>query len=445
MTVEERLQEAGRRRADAPLASPNPREFVRARTRRRWAGGLAVAALPLVVLVAFVVGSASDDESDRDVLVEPVDTTAAQPDATTTSQPDTEPTVETHAGAWAPLEGDPLLTQETAYAFGADERQVLLVLPQSGGGAVSVLVIDSAQMTSRRASDSGLVWRAFPLVGWTGSELIVAGGSNGPGITEVGAAYDPATDTWRPISAPEGFEFGISDNQIWGPGVWTGEELVSVHSGLAYRPSTDSWRTVERPPRSTANRAATAGLVDRVFVWGGCEDEAVPQCDETGAAPIGDGALFSSGSGEWRELPESPLAAGPAMAAALPDGESLLVLASRGVPEATAAIFNVATWEWETVDAPPLGPPSSDSAITTRGDGVYVSYANNHPPAAAGPREDIEPNVAVFDSSSRTWSVLSPGHPPRRNQALVANDSGVLVMGGSGDNGVYRFVPSEAP
>jgi hypothetical protein len=72
---------------------------------------------------------------------------------------------------------------------------------------------------------------------WTGTEVIVWGGRVGDMALLDGAAYDPATDTWRMITP-----------NTWGhPGahaVWTGTEMVVLakNGGAAYDPATDSWR-----------------------------------------------------------------------------------------------------------------------------------------------------------------------------------------------------------
>lgn len=107
---------------------------------------------------------------------------------------------------------------------------------------------------------------------WTGTEMIVAGGASAtcpdggdcPSLVEDqihadGAAYDPATDSWRQIAdAPMAL--------VGAPAVWTGTEMVvlaqeyHVNAGgsvrfltegseyrmLGYDPVTDTWREIVR-------------------------------------------------------------------------------------------------------------------------------------------------------------------------------------------------------
>src|SRR5262249_17912548 len=42
--------------------------------------------------------------------------------------------------------------------------------------------------------------RDFHSATWTGTEMIIWGGYNGPGVLGDGGRYNPATDTWSPLS-----------------------------------------------------------------------------------------------------------------------------------------------------------------------------------------------------------------------------------------------------
>ena len=127
--------------------------------------------------------------------------------------------------------------------------------------------------------------RSAPVSAWTGTELLVWSGipstsdacgtdeGGGPLCGEPavfdGAAYNPATDTWRTIA--EGpVPAGGAPTQVIPEGVWTGSELV-VWGGwaspiaAAYDPVTDRWRDL--PPGPLADRqgqawsCGTAGLL----------------------------------------------------------------------------------------------------------------------------------------------------------------------------------------
>src|ERR1041384_1276767 len=63
--------------------------------------------------------------------------------------------------------------------------------------------------------------RAFHTAVWTGSEMIVWGGSGDTSYLNTGERYNPVTDTWTAISttnAPAGREAHVA--------VWTGTEMI---------------------------------------------------------------------------------------------------------------------------------------------------------------------------------------------------------------------------
>ena len=137
----------------------------------------------------------------------------------------------------------------------------------------------------RRADDRGLAARSEqqPLGVWTGRELVlfVSGisavdGKPLPPELARAAAYDPATDTWRPI-AP------LPESRVGATAVWSGHEILVVGgrdgngalagAGLAYNPTTTDWRRFpamepgaseqSRPGREAACWSGAATLVAR--------------------------------------------------------------------------------------------------------------------------------------------------------------------------------------
>lgn len=109
---------------------------------------------------------------------------------------------------------------------------------------------------------------------WTGNEVVVwGGGGRGEERAVRGAAYDPDSDAWRPIEpGPIGLNL-VS-------GAWTGQELLVFGSllsganraptptsvGAAYDPASDSW--TELAPSALSPQATSAGwLGDRLVAW----------------------------------------------------------------------------------------------------------------------------------------------------------------------------------
>lgn len=129
------------------------------------------------------------------------------------------------------------------------------------------------------ASDAWRVRAAAPLPGrswhasvWTGSELIVWGGENESGYLGDGAAYDPLTDTWRPISAAP-----LSGRHS-STAVWTGRSMIVwggsnesgyLNDGAAYDPLTDTWHQLPTAPLEGRRGHSAVWTGDEMIIWGG--------------------------------------------------------------------------------------------------------------------------------------------------------------------------------
>jgi hypothetical protein len=87
------------------------------------------------------------------------------------------------------------------------------------------------------------------MIVWGGSDDYESEGTHGfpRSFLNMGAAYDPGSDTWRAL------EPSPLDPRGWHSAVWTGEEMI-VWGGVgssdyagdagAYDPDTDGWRAI---------------------------------------------------------------------------------------------------------------------------------------------------------------------------------------------------------
>jgi len=168
---------------------------------------------------------------------------------------------------------------------------------------------------------SGLTARA-PLFVWTGEELIVWGTRLRTTDRPLdGAAYDPATDSWRRIAdGPIELTDAI--------GVWTGTEMIvfgaALHGGnfpetptaigAAYDPASDTWRQL--PDSDIDPNANTASwLGDRLVAWDYSEHTSayspetnswsrlagppVDACEDVPSSVTADGFVFGQLCGEF--------------------------------------------------------------------------------------------------------------------------------------------------
>lgn len=115
---------------------------------------------------------------------------------------------------------------------------------------------------------------------WTGDEYIIWGGGTGDKVNgevhDEGAAYDPQTDTWRTL-APAPLEARERH-----AAVWTGDEMIvwggtrrhhgvgDLLDGARYDPAADSWTPMTPAPAGTDRSGGQAVVVDgHVLIGGG--------------------------------------------------------------------------------------------------------------------------------------------------------------------------------
>jgi hypothetical protein len=200
---------------------------------------------------------------------------------------------------WADLPPSPLAARAAA---GSVWTGTELVIWGGWDGGTGVLgdgaAYDPAARTWRRLAPAPIESKA-PLAAWTGEEMIVWGTAiRFPSAPMDGAAYDPASDTWRRIAdAP----IRLTDSTP----VWTGEEMIvfgaaldgNNHAetetavGAAYDPATDTWR--ELPPSELSPQAHTAA-------WPGSGEMIAWDYDQASAA-------YDPAADAWRQLQRVPL------------------------------------------------------------------------------------------------------------------------------------------
>ncbi len=118
-------------------------------------------------------------------------------------------------------------------------------------------------------------WRGYHTAVWTGSRMIVWGGTGSPGPVNTGGLYDPATDTWAPTSTGNAPAARLRQTAVW-----TGTEMIvwggatvnnnTLNSGARYNPATDTWTPTSAAGAPTARyRHTTVWTGTEMIVWGG--------------------------------------------------------------------------------------------------------------------------------------------------------------------------------
>jgi hypothetical protein len=367
--------------------------------RRVLVGVLAIAVLVGLIVLAIVL---VDDASTEHSRVPPADNSSRL------------------EGSWRELPTTtPGWTLKTSFPFAIDDDTLLTINTESNfGSGVAGEIYRFSDGTVRAIAPSDLEWRANAAVVWTGSEVIVAGGSNGPGIEHAAAAYNPATDTWRTLPEPPGHD--TFQSSVGGPAVWSGTEMIAWRSGLAFNPTTDLWRALPTAPLKPRTRETVVAIPNGVFVWGGCDTTVLlVSCDDVqvpNGTELADGAVFDIEHNSWTVLPSSPLVAGNNPSAVW-TGDEVVVLVNV-VPtgdHVVAAAYNPSTEQWRALPTPPhLGENYGVSVWT----GKYVLTHSSQGGI-----------VTALDPQTSVWFTLPPGPERDRQSATLVNNQLVIVGG----------------
>ncbi len=117
---------------------------------------------------------------------------------------------------------------------------------------------------------------------WTGTEMIVWGGWNGPATYfNTGGRYNPTTDSWTATSTTNAPTARQSHKAVWtGTGgvmiVWGGtpDDVTTLNTGGRYNPTTDTWSATSTTNAPTARYLHTAVWTgSQMIVWGGSSSE----------------------------------------------------------------------------------------------------------------------------------------------------------------------------
>jgi N-acetylneuraminic acid mutarotase len=244
---------------------------------------------------------------------------------------------------------------------------------------------------------------------WTGNELLLYGAAQGRGV---GAAYNPATNSWRKLPAGPGPAQAMEGGY---KAVWTGTEMLGWGLGLdgAYNPATNHWRRLAGP---TWSGSIWTGR--QVLTWGGgcCDDES----DQ--------GAAYTPATDTWRPFPPSPLTGRHAPMAWT--GRELIIAggSQHGKALADAAAYNPSTRTWRRL--PPMPEPRAGATATWDGREVLIV-------GGTGPGSNVQPYVRLrtdgvaYDPATNGWRRLpAMGDAGRTEHTAVWTGTQLLVWGG---------------
>jgi len=281
---------------------------------------------------------------------------------------------------------------------------------------------------------------------WTGTEMIVWGGVLGQCSvigclysTNTGGRYDPVTDTWQPMSTE-----GAPSARRFHTAIWTGSELIiwggvgsdyrtPLANGARYDPASDTWSplsSINAPPARGSHSAVFDG--QRMIVWGGRGD---------GATSVIDGAIYDPVSDVWSVLTDQNAPArssGSEPASVVSTGSDMFVW----LPE-DAWNYDQATGEWYEA---PTSQARRLNYQDQRWDSVVDACNPRATPEAAwldGRLLSWDTDFAAgqsYDEVLDSWAPIA-AHPvgTQSGASLVVTDGAAIVWGGAGSNVGYRL------
>ncbi len=291
--------------------------------------------------------------------------------------------------------------------------------------------------------------RKYHTAVWTGAEMIVWGGLNGPAgnwglYLNTGGRYDPATNSWTATSTGD----GVLSGRIYHSAVWTGTEMivwggamikeitpwtweyVHLNSGGRYDPASDSWTATSTedgvPTGRSSHTAVWTGT--EMIVWGGY-----------GGSHLNTGGRYDPASDSWTATStEDGVPTGRSSHTAVWTGTEMVVWGGQGGSYLnTGGRYDPATDIWET---------------TSAGDGVPVGRIEHTAVWTGtemivwGGNESYSVHLNTggrYDPATDNWLETSTGADvptSRYHHTAVWTGTEMIVWGGyQYDNGSFFF------
>ena len=196
------------------------------------------------------------------------------------------------ADSWAPLPPSPLEARAGHEAVTTTHQLLVWGGSAEAGGRNfadgAVFTPASNSWTPMAAPPASLTGRDSFAAVWTGGQMLVWGGRNGactPCFPSDGAAYDLASDSWKPM-APSPLSGRAGTRAVWTGRdmlVWGGSDPTAQADGALYDPVTDAWAPVVAGPLAARQHHAMVWTGNQLLVWGGLG----------AAARLADGAVLT--------------------------------------------------------------------------------------------------------------------------------------------------------
>lgn len=275
--------------------------------------------------------------------------------------------------------------------------------------------------------------RRFHTAVWTGSEMIVWGGEHHieglpyQQFTNLGARYNPGTDTWVSTSMTNVPAHRTSHTAIWSGTemiVWGGVQTdgwYPLNTGGRYNPLTNTWKPVTQmnAPSGRAHHSAI-WTGKEMIVWGG----------SLGQAASGTGARYDPLKDSWLAVSEKSAPEPRISHKAVWTGSSMIVWGGHRYnnwPLSTGAVYDPEKNSWAATSNTNAPEPAHSYTAVWAGDQMIVW----------GAVYDVNDDAyhwdgGRYDPDNAVWVVISTENAPpvRMGHKVVWTGSEMMVWGG---------------
>jgi N-acetylneuraminic acid mutarotase len=260
---------------------------------------------------------------------------------------------------------------------------------------------------------------------WTGSRMVVWGGSDLDGVLGNGGRYDPSANAWTSVST-----VGAPVARTGHTAAWTGTRMVvwggeaggsALDSGGRYDPSANTWAGVSSASAPSARRNPTSVWTgSRMLVWGGRGQAAGDY--------LGVGSRYDPTNNTWALMSAMPASSEPwarRNATALWTGNEMIIWGgdNDGQYLRSGARFNPAANAWSALPITNAPAARSDHTAVWTGTEMLVWGGFNGKVLGSGAR---------YSPAQNSWSLISTNGAPtaRRAHTAVWTGNEMLVWGG---------------
>lgn len=306
-------------------------------------------------------------------------------------------------------------------------------ISSTNSGAVYDLVAETWTPTSLDNCPEPKTWHTTV---WTGSEVIVWGGGNNTPSSRIdnntGGIYDPVTDTWTRTSTDAGCPHARESHSA----VWTGSEMiiwggsykkVILGNGSFYDPALDSWTELSNGVNCPCPRRIHSAVWtdDEMIVWGGVTKE------NGSWISLDNGAVYDPVLDSWTAMSNSGDCPAPRWYhTAVWTGQRMIIWGGKTSTDewlATGAIYNPDNDSWTAISTKGAPPPvEAHTAVWTGSKMIVWGGSSNN-------RNKHTDRGGIYDPATDTWeSTTRAGSCPCKRESHKAawTGSSMFVWGG---------------